>query len=769
MEFDQIIGRLTALGRKKKLILLAIGVAGIVILAVGLAFFTFLLDWLFRLPIGVRTILAAGSAVVLATFAVRRLVRPLGERQTTDGLALMVERSDPALKDQLISALQLKRDLDAGRAMESPELIRVTVDGAVAAVGSRSFGRALSFIPAARPMMLAGFLLLVAAAAWMQFPDLGRLWLERVVLLRDKPWPKANELEILIADQNVTVTREGDRMVIRMPERTPLQVQVIARQGKILPDEVELVTAPAGEPDKTTRFAMGRPAGRGYFQHIFPPLSEPIVFYALGGDDNDELPLYEIKVARAPRIQLLEVGYEYPAYTGLTARTLREANIAAPEGTRLTFRFTPNMPLRAFDFVLEKGGTTGLQAGSDGVYTHVLELERSDFYTIRLKGANDINSADVPRHVITSEPDQPPRVQIDLPASNSLLCTPNAVIPLRGLAIDDYGVTSIAVSYGPGGDAPPHELKLGESDLLTPLPARKTTFYRDLLVSELVKELPASAPAPGPEGEPDAADRDRLRFKMLVTDNRSTRSQPHPHQQFGDYEYSVQVVSATDVERDLAQRQARLRERVSEIVQLAEARKNECEALIEALQAGAGAKPPPDKLAAIESGQSRVTSELSGITRQFQRVFDGYLYNRLDPKNLTEKLLVVMAELYRSTAELDSFKLYGEAISRVRPQANETELMGRLTLILDLFIRSAAERSPEVSRRLAQANLVLAKSESVNFLRGAVEMQKLLIEDLRALEEKLEAWEDYLDIVQGFKDLLDLQKGIRKKAEQLTK
>ena len=332
-------------------------------------------------------------------------------------------------------------------------------------------------------------------------------------------------------------------------------------------------------------------------------------------------------------------------------------------------------------------------------------------------------------------------------------------------------MTALTVSYGPGGDVPGKELKLGEPDLLSPLPARRTTFYRDLLVSELVAGLPESAPAKPAEDAPETADRDRFRFKMLVTDNRSTRSQPHPHQQFGDYEYEVQVVSATDVERDLAQRQARLRERVSEIMQLAEARKTECEKLIEALQAAAsgGAKPPSDKLAGIESGQSRVTSELSGITRQFQRVFDGYLYNRLDPKNLTEKLLVVMAELYRSTAELDSFKLYGEAISRVRPQASETELMGRLTLILDLFIRCAAERSPEVSRRLAQANLVLAKSESIGFVRGAIEMQKLLIEDLKALEEKLEAWEDYLDIVQGFKDLLDLQKGIRKKAEQLTK
>ena len=210
---------------------------------------------------------------------------------------------------------------------------------------------------------------------------------------------------------------------------------------------------------------------------------------------------------------------------------------------------------------------------------------------------------------------------------------------------------------------------------------------------------------------------------------------------------------------------------MTEILQLAEARKTDCEQLIEVLQSEATATRSRARTASatIESGQSRVTSELSGITRQFQRVFDGYLYNRLDPKNLTEKLLVVLAELYRSSADIDPFKLYGEAISRVRPQASEAELMGRLTLILDLFIRCAAERSPEVSRRLAQANLVLAKSESVAFLRTAVEMQKLLIEDLKALEEKLEAWEDYLDIVQGFRDLLDLQKGIRKKAEQLTK
>ena len=212
-----------------------------------------------------------------------------------------------------------------------------------------------------------------------------------------------------------------------------------------------------------------------------------------------------------------------------------------------------------------------------------------------------------------------------------------------------------------------------------------------------------------------------------------------------------------------------MRERVAEIVQLAEAPEDETEKLIAALQAAApGAKPTPEQLATIEAGQSRITFELAGLTRQFQRVFDGYLYNRIDPRNLTEKLLVVIADLYGGSPRSTRSSSTARRSRGSGPQASESELMGRLTLILDLFIRCAAERSPEVGRRLAQAKLVLAKTESVGFLRSAVEMQKVLIEDLKALEEKLEAWEDYLDIVQGFKDLLDLQKGIRKKAEQLT-
>src|SRR5262249_7308391 len=151
--------------------------------------------------------------------------------------------------------------------------------------------------------------------------------------------------------------------------------------GKV-PDEVEIVTAPLGDEGQTNTFAMGRPAGRDYFQHIFPPLSEAIVFHAIGGDDTDSDPLFEIRGARAPRIQRFWGDYEDPPYTGLKPRTAPDANIAAPEGTRLTMHFEPNMrKLLEFELVLEKGGSQMLEPAADGTYTSSLLLEKSDFYS----------------------------------------------------------------------------------------------------------------------------------------------------------------------------------------------------------------------------------------------------------------------------------------------------------------------------------------------------------------------------------------------------
>jgi hypothetical protein len=203
---------------------------------------------------------------------------------------------------------------------------------------------------------------------------------------------------------------------------------------------------------------------------------------------------------------------------------------------------------------------------------------------------------------------------------------------------------------------------------------------------------------------------------------------------------------------------------------LAEIRLAETEdVLAKATSGGDGAAPDAVKaLQNVETSQSRLSAEIAASARQFSRVFDGYLYNRLDPGPLTNRLLANLLAAWRSKPSEDGLVLYGRALEDARPLASDAQLMGRLVNILDLFIKSATTTSPEAARRLGQAALAASPEARIAEARAGLVAQKSLVEDLRVLEDRLLAWEDYLDVVQGLQDLIELQKGIRSKAEKLS-
>ena len=49
-----------------------------------------------------------------------------------------------------------------------------------------------------------------------------------------------------------------------------------------------------------------------------------------------------------------------------------------------------------------------------------------------------------------------------------------------------------------------------------------------------------------------------------------------------------------------------------------------------------------------------------------------------------------------------------------------------------------------------------------------MDAQRVLREDVQKLIDRLEAWEDYLDIIQGLRDIQEIQSGVAKKIEKLT-
>jgi hypothetical protein len=751
MTLDRLLRKLGALAAKRRRVAAALGVSALIVAAVLLAFATAALDYWLRLPTAVRVVHALLCAGLLGRLLWKRLATPLLETFGVEDAAIAVEKSVPALNDRLISLLQLRASVEKGEGVASEELVRDAEDRALADLENVDFSKAIDAGAAGKPLLFALVSVVVAGAAAIAAPEETSIFVRRCLLFQDAKWPRATTLELTVVDgERFARFVEDGREVFHVPERTPLQIRVDVRG--VVPSTVELVAAPVDGGEKPRVFAMGRPGGKDYFQHIFPPLSHSLVLHAVGGDDDDADPKVEIRVSRAPRITRSTTLVTPPAYTGAPPRTATEANLAAPEGSGLAFRFETNIPLESFELVFDKAGVVKLAPDPEGAYVHETTLDQSDFYTYRLKGGNGVLSTEAPRYVLTAEPDQVPRVQMDMPAQTTMFASPRAVIPIRGVATDDYGVTSIETRWTSDGETLLNAIPLAGGDLLKPVPGPQIPFYRDLSLSDFG----------------DLKTGGRARFKLLVSDNRKTTAQPEPHRQFGDYEYSIQVLEPADVERELIQRQTRLRDRVRELVVLAESRLSETAELLRAPEGDLGAAFAA-RLAAVETGQNRITVELNAAGRQFMRVFEGYLYNRLDQGNLTEKLLVVLSEIYRSTTESDPYKTYGEALNRVRAQASEGELMGRLTVILDLFVKTAAEKSPEAVRLLAKSGLSADANDRSESLRGAKAVQESLVEDLRALEDKLEAWEDYMDVIQGLRDLIELQQGVKGKAERLTK
>ena len=773
MELRSVIARLQALSRRLLLRILLTGGPRLIASACGLAGFTLLLDYTMRLPVAVRAVLLVIALGVLTFVLVRHLLLPLMAKPTIDQLALMAENADPNLKDQVISSIQLERDLAAGHAVESPDLIRATIADTAERFKSHSFARSVSLRPCRIPALLATAAVIAFSGFGAVYPDTLALWARRQLLLTDEPWPREHTLEITVVDMerfDPTYEQGGRRVILHVPERTPLQVQVFEKDGQ-LPDEVNLVVRPLGGEDEQ-RISMGRTQKNDYFQHIFPPLVRSILLHAEGGDDDDGVPEYVIHVDQAPRATRFWADYRYPPYTGLQDRSLSDANISAPEGTRVTMHFEVNMALESFHLELESSDAITMTTSAKGDYAHSFVVEGNDFYTYRLKGDNGVQSADVPRYVITAEVDQAPRVSVEMPGVTALFVTPNATTPLKGVATDDYGITAVGIRWGED----PKQLDdgavefVGDDLVSAQLGEPQVAFFHPLQVKTMIMPArEAQGDNPARPARP-AQIGDRFSFRFLSADNRKTSSQPNPHRTFGDYQYHVQILSAEDLQRELAQRQVRLRTRVRDIAGLIETRMIDTQELIGFVKADqSDAAKIQAGLWGVEQDQHRISIELQATARQFMRVYDGYLWNRLDEGALTEKVIGLLSGAYRSGEAEDAFQVYGNAVEQVKPLVDDSTVMGRLTGILELLIRSAAERSPEARRRLQRASLVAVKDDRIEQLESAYEIQKLLHTDVMLLIEKLEAWEDYLDVIQGFKDLLEMQKGIHTDIQKLTK
>ena len=167
-------------------------------------------------------------------------------------------------------------------------------------------------------------------------------------------------------------------------------------------------------------------------------------------------------VSAVPLVGDVRVTYEYPAYTGLGARTVEGStgDIAAVKGTRVRIETHPLRPARRALLLLGERGEAGeiSVALSGETLTADLTLTQDGSYRFWLEPPFGRPIREERSHRLTAEPDAPPRVEILGPADRLELATPRP-IEIGYAASDDFGLGAIELVYRIG-DRPEQRVTL---------------------------------------------------------------------------------------------------------------------------------------------------------------------------------------------------------------------------------------------------------------------------------------------------------------------
>jgi hypothetical protein len=303
---------------------------------------------------------------------------------------------------------------------------------------------------------------------------------------------------------------------------------------------------------------------RDWQTRLPPAMVHSDFFYKVTGG-YAETPEYQVRVQPPPLLTgQYDVAYQYP-YVGSkpemeVGRT--HANLKAVQGTRVTLVAHTNRPVKqgnlegapgqhlpeslprpdpqalTFSFVLERDAASDAPAFVSGPSRVLLEREATfGKYRIRFEAADGQGNLDPVPYTAEVTTDQPPKVVLEKPTATRVPA--NGVLPLKGRATDDHGLTRMTLR---------RVVSDGKSTrLLPPVPYREGKLQLEdgshLRDVEYRDGLDLGKPGDGGEGQPLRLGSD-VEFWLEAADD---YTYPGPHVAASEH-YHVQI-EATEADR----------------------------------------------------------------------------------------------------------------------------------------------------------------------------------------------------------------------------
>jgi hypothetical protein len=388
------------------------------------------LDWLIH-PEGGALILLASVTAAAATAASAMVVWRARRRPDDRQVARFIEErvagagSGPPLDDTLVSAVDAAARSHGTDGFQNllvaQAIARLREVAAADIVPSRALYRAVA-------EGAAGFALLFLACFAAQ-----------------GPWSRAIETgRITFVPHSITIeVTPGNAQVLA---GGPLRIRASIRGGN---DRLRRLTPTLTVWTGTDRRTVDMTNAGDSFEFGFESVDRSFSYrVAVGAALSRE---YAVKALFAPRVQRIDVRYQYPPFTGLPPRDDHDTgDIYAPTGTRVQLQIHTDKPIVAGELAFGRAGTAPLRAITDRMLQTDLVLSAEDSYRVKLSDRDGLRSRGDTEYFIRLVDDRPPDVRILRPSADESI-TPLEEVAIEARADDDYGIAQFDLVYSVAG------------------------------------------------------------------------------------------------------------------------------------------------------------------------------------------------------------------------------------------------------------------------------------------------------------------------------
>ena len=474
------------------------------------------------LPMAVLAIIAGVTAVGFAVWT----LWPLRHHPTDRQLARYIEERCPELEDRLASAAAISetdrssafhelmlgdaaaraRAVDLDRVLARRDVRHAVLRGVAATgvftvvllTGSGSVGR-------------------IARTAWLY------------------AFPYSATLEITPGDARVVA---GESLRIRATLGDTYGAP--ARTAPTL-----ALTTPEG---RTTAVDMER-LDDGVFELELPSVDDSFEYVVRAATLRSDT--FAVRALFAPRVEQVDVAYDYPTSTGLPPRLEPDSgDVYAPEGTRVIVTVHVDKPVRRGSLVMSGGAALTLDADDPRALTATFEVAADDSYRIALTDGDGLASAADVDYFIRTITDRPPEIAIVRPGGDRDI-TPLEEVVIEARADDDYGIERFELVHTViGRDAVVVDFPTGER--AADVSGRHTLYAEDLVVQPgdfISYYARARDTNTGPEAEEARSDIYFLQVRPFDQEFEAAQSQSSSARDAGDVgnlaEVQKEIIVAT--------------------------------------------------------------------------------------------------------------------------------------------------------------------------------------------------------------------------------